>query len=225
MVRPWKRPRRRRSRPAGAAGDLEGRLDGLGAGVAEEHPCRHEPGGGRARRFGERERPVRGVEVARVPERGDLPAHRLDDPRDGAWPSALTAMPPSRSRYAPSTSTTTAPSTTRTRPAGRNTVVVHHRGRQRSRCVGVGHRRPAPSARTIGADARDGEQLRAARECGTRPSMTCAPAHRRGPRAGRPPSWDHPALQRGKQPSSSARRSLRPARRGPASPRRGPRRR
>jgi hypothetical protein len=63
-------------RAAGATGQLERRLVGLRAGVAEEHPpvstgqveqSLGEPGGGLVRH-----------QVGHVPERGDLPADRLD---------------------------------------------------------------------------------------------------------------------------------------------------
>ena len=82
---------------AGEPGQLERGLVGLRAGVAEQHPA--GPAGQREQQLGERDRRLGDVEVGDVAEGARSAGRRPATTAGWAWPSALTAMPPSRSRY------------------------------------------------------------------------------------------------------------------------------
>ena len=96
MVRPWNAPSKATIlRAAGAPGQLERGLVGLGAGVGEEHPGRLADQVDQL--LGQLERRLVDEQVRGVAERADL----LGDGRTTAgwaWPRALTAIPAKRSR-------------------------------------------------------------------------------------------------------------------------------
>ena len=111
MVRPWKAPSvGDEVGAAGAAGELERGLVGLGAGVGEEHPALAAPSR-REQPLGEGELRLGGEEVGHVAEGLRAASVTASTIAGWAWPRALTAMPPSRSTYSrPSASQTWAPS-------------------------------------------------------------------------------------------------------------------
>ena len=94
---------------AGAPGQLEGRLVGLGAGVGEEHPARRRPTSDSSRSASS----TCGALVKKFETWPSVVSCSVTAATSAgwAWPRALTAMPPSRSTYSlPSASQTCAPS-------------------------------------------------------------------------------------------------------------------